>query len=104
MTSTDFSKLKIWTYLEEVLVNDTSDSADTQILDAKMKKIENWKVHKTFQEVANEGQSTISAGWRRETKQKKIFIKRDSFHAVLSKLKRITSEKIRQNVAKRISE
>ena len=73
MTSTDFSKLKIWTYLEEVLVNDTSDSADTQILDAKMKKTENWKVHKTFQEVANEGQSTISAGWvvtkRNKTKE-----------------------------------
>ena len=73
MTSTDFSKLKIWMYLEDVLVNDTSDSADTQILDAKMKKIENWKVHKTFQEVANEGQSTISAGWvvtkRNKTKE-----------------------------------
>ena len=28
-----------------------------------MKEIENWKVHKTFQEVANEGQSTISVRW-----------------------------------------
>ena len=59
LTSIDFSKIKNWTYLE-VLVNDTSDSADTQILDAKMNEIENWKVHKTFQEVANEGQGTIS--------------------------------------------
>ena len=25
-----------------------------------MKEIENWEVHKTFQKVANEGQSTIS--------------------------------------------
>ena len=28
-----------------------------------MKEIKNWKVHKTFQEVANEGQTTISARW-----------------------------------------
>ena len=34
-----------------------------QILNAKMKEIENWKVHKTFQEVVNEGQSTISVRW-----------------------------------------
>ena len=33
------------------------------ILDAKMKEIENWKVYKTFQKVANEGQSTISVRW-----------------------------------------
>ena len=63
MSSIDFSKIKNWKYLEEVLVKDTSDSADIQILDSKMKEIENWKVHKTFQEGANEGQSTISVRW-----------------------------------------
>ena len=61
MSSIDFSKIKNWKYLEQVLVNNTSDSADIQILDNKMK--ENWKVHKTFQEVTNEGQSTISIRW-----------------------------------------
>ena len=55
MSSIDFSKIKNWKYLEQVLVNNTSDSADIQILDNKMKEIENWKVHKTFQEVTNEG-------------------------------------------------
>ena len=63
MSSIDFSKIKNWKYLEQVLVNNTSDSADIQILDTKMKEIENWKVHKTFQEVTNEGQSTISVRW-----------------------------------------
>ena len=63
LSSIDFSKIKKWKYLEEVLVNDISDSADIQILDAKMKEKENWKVHKTFQEVANEGQSIISVKW-----------------------------------------
>ena len=64
LSSIDFSKIKNWKYLEEeVLLNNTSDSADIQILNTKMKGIENWKVHKTFQKVANEGQSTISVRW-----------------------------------------
>ena len=60
MSSIDFSKIKNWKYLEKLLVNDTSDSTDIQILDANVKEIKYWKVHKTFKEVANEGQSTIS--------------------------------------------
>ena len=28
-----------------------------------MKEMENWKVHKTFQQIVNEGQSTISVRW-----------------------------------------
>ena len=52
-----------------------SDSADIQILDAKMKEIENWKVHKSFQEVANKGQSMISVRWvvtkKNKTKKRK---------------------------------
>ena len=39
LSSIDFRKIKNWKYLEEeVLVNDTSDSADIQILDAKINK------------------------------------------------------------------
>ena len=33
------------------------------MLSAKVEEIENWKVHKTFQEVVNKGQSTISVRW-----------------------------------------
>ena len=72
-----------------------------------MKEIENWKVHKTFQEVANEDQSTISIRWVVTKKNKtkgNIYIKRDSLRAVFRKLKRITLGKIRQHVAKRILE
>ena len=67
-----------------------------------MKEIKNWKVHNTFQEVANEGTSTMSVR-RVVTKKtkKETFIKRDSLHAVLKKLKTITSEQIRQHVAKK---
>ena len=49
LSSIDFSKIKNWKYLEEeVLVNNTSDSADIQILDAKMKEIETGKLIKLF--------------------------------------------------------
>ena len=71
-----------------------------------MKEIENWEVHKTFQKLANEGQSTISVRHvvRKKTKQKKIFIKRESLRAVLRILKRKTLENIPHHVAKRILE
>ena len=59
LSSIDFCKIKNWKHLEEVLVNDTSDSDDIQIFDAKMKEIENWKIHKNFQAVANESQHGI---------------------------------------------
>ena len=71
-----------------------------------MKEIENWKVHKTFQKVANEGQSTTSVKWVVSTKNKTKgnIYKRDSLHAVLKKLNRITLGKIYQHVAKTILE
>ena len=59
MSSIDFCKIRNWKHLEEVLVNDTSDSDDIQIFDAKMKEIESWKIHKNFQQVANESQHGI---------------------------------------------
>ena len=40
-----------------------------------MKEIENWKVHKSFQEVVNKGQSMISVRWvvtkKNKTKKRK---------------------------------
>ena len=76
LSSIGFSKIKkLEVFRRRSLVNDTSDSADIQILDAKMKEIENWKVHKSVQEVVNKGQSTISVRWvvtkKNKTKKRK---------------------------------
>ena len=35
----------------------------TKILDAKIKEISNWKYHKVFEEVVDEGQNTVSVRW-----------------------------------------
>ena len=50
--------VKEWELIEEVLVNNTSDLGDNQILEAKIEKIDNWKY---FQEV--EGQCIIFVRW-----------------------------------------
>ena len=58
--SIDFNK---WKYLQEILINSSSDSENIQILDAKMKEISNQKDHKVFEEVVDEGQNTVSVTW-----------------------------------------
>ena len=59
--SIEFNK---WKYLqEEILINSSSDSENIKILDAKMKEISNQKDHKVFEEVADEGQNTVSVRW-----------------------------------------
>ena len=51
-TSFDFSKVKGWDYLEEVLINNITEWDNSiEILKAKMNKFENWKDHKVFEEV-----------------------------------------------------
>ena len=58
--SIDFNKGK---YLQEILINSSSDSENIKILDAKMKEISNQKDHKVFEEVVDEGQNTVSVTW-----------------------------------------
>ena len=58
--SIDFNK---WKYLQEILINSSSDSENIKILDAKMKEISNQKDHKVFEEVVDEGQNTVSVTW-----------------------------------------
>ena len=60
--SVDFGKVKDWDYLEEeVLINNITEPGNSiEILKAKMNEFENWKDHKVFEEVENEGQRVIS--------------------------------------------
>ena len=63
--SVDFSKVKDWDYLEEEVLIDNKTESDNsiEILKAKMKGFENWKDHKVFDEVENEGQRVILVRW-----------------------------------------
>ena len=63
--SVDCSKVKYWDYLEEeVLINNISEPDNSiESLKAKMNEFKNWKNHKVFQEVENEGQGVISDRW-----------------------------------------
>ena len=67
--SIDFNKVKKWKYLqEEILINYSNDSKNIKISDAKMKEISNWKHHKVFEEVVDEGQNTVSVKWGKKDK------------------------------------
>ena len=62
--SVDFSTVKGWDYLEDVLINNITEPENSiEILKAKMNEFENWKDHKVFEEVENEGQRVISVRW-----------------------------------------
>ena len=61
--SVDFSKIEGWKNIEEeVLITKHSDK-NVDILKAKSVELENWKMHKVYEEVENKGQSFISVRW-----------------------------------------
>ena len=60
--SVDFSKIEGWKNIEEVLITKHSDKS-VDILKAKSVELENWKMHKVYEEVENKGQSFISVKW-----------------------------------------
>ena len=62
--SVEFCKVKDWDCLEEVLINTITEPDNSiEIFRAKMNEFENWKDHKVFEEVENEGQRVISVRW-----------------------------------------
>ena len=77
--SVDFSTVKDWDYLEEeVVVNNITESDNSiEILKAKINEFENWKDHKVFEEVENEGQRVISVRWviNKKNKNQKLSYK-----------------------------
>ena len=63
--SVDFSKVKNWDYLEEEVLIDNVIEYDNSIenIRPKINEFENWKDHKVFEEVENEGQRVTSVRW-----------------------------------------
>ena len=76
LSNLDFTIIKSWRYLQgEVLLNETSDLDDIQILDAKMKGIKKWKIHKIFQEERNKDKNMICyIGCCKEKQKKRKYI------------------------------
>ena len=104
--SVDFSTIKDWDYLEEeVLVNNITESDNSiEILKAKINEFENWKDHKVFEGVENEGQRIISVRWviTKKNKNQKLSYKARLVLVVLKNLIKIILEQILQPVAKKI--
>ena len=61
MKNVDFENINGWVNLNEEFLLCNNETFD--VVEAKLKELENWKNNKVYREVDNEGQSQISVRW-----------------------------------------
>ena len=61
MKDVDFENINGWVNLNEEFLLCNNETFD--VVEAKLKELENWKNNKVYREVDNEGQSQISVRW-----------------------------------------
>ena len=61
MKNVDFENINGWENLNEEFLLCNNETFD--VVEAKLKELENWKNNKVYREVDNEGQSQISVRW-----------------------------------------
>ena len=60
--SIDFSKIKGWKNIEEVLIATLSDN-NVEILEAKQAELNSWIRHNVYEEVEDRGQKVVPVRW-----------------------------------------